>query len=319
MHDYMVKLSHDLKFPLHNNCILIPPSKGTGFIKNILLEQGFCIRYYHFRLHEDLLFNWFLDSSNVDPVFKLVFTLPSYPAEQEAIGRNEADYSTVLYSTDFVRTNFIQKDTWVNRLVLMFTKQWLADNFIEASNKIAEMVTILLTKNKPTFISEIMQQSHYMCANEIAREMNKEAFPIIHIKTRSLILLNDFLNKIVERDVAHLSANQTLYYSEITKVEKKLNEYLDKPMPCISTLAQEFNMSESTLKRHFKIVYGKSVYHYHLEKKLAIGKEMIAAKNKTVSEIAYMLGYNKINSFSKVFKKYYGVLPKDINAINSFY
>ena len=178
---------------------------------------------------------------------------------------------------------------------------------------------MLLKKNKPTFIGELMGPSYYAFVNELAKEMNRDAFPVIHIKTKSLVLLNDFLNKIVYREVAHINANQSLYHNEITKVEHKLRDYFDKPMPNISKLAVEFNMSESTLKRHFKIVYGKSIYNYYLEKKLALGKTMIAAKNKTISEVAYTLGYNKINSFSKVFKKYYGVLPKDINSVNGYF
>lgn len=324
MQDYLAKLSTDLKFPLQNNTIHIPPSKGVGCIKNIVLEEGFCIRFYHFCLHEDFSFNWFFDTGDNNSVFKLIFTLStsaaSSPYDSE---RNNpgciTENSTILYSTDFARTGVIPKNKWVNSISLVFTKKWLEENFKEASDKIADIVNVLVTKNKPTFVAELMGPSIYAFVKEMTMEMDKDTFPIIHIKTKSLILLNDFLNKIVERDVAHLNANQTLYFEEITKVEERLKDYLDKSMPNIAQLAADFNMSQSTLKRHFKIVYGKSIYQYYLEKKLAIGKTMIAAKNKSISEVAYTLGYNKINSFSKVFKKYYGVLPKDINAINSFF
>jgi AraC-like DNA-binding protein len=318
----MEQLSVDLKSPLVNNTIQIPGSKGVGFIKDIFLEEGLCIRYYHFCLHDDLAFNWFIDSSTNEPIFKLVITLSasSKPgSEQRTTPASVTENSTILYSTDFVRNGTIPQNKWVSRIALLFTKIWLEDNFREASDKIGDIVNVLLTKNKPTFIAELMEQSHYAFVNELAKEMNKDAFPVIHIKTKSLILLNDFLSKIVYREKSHINANQSLYYTEITKIECRLRDYFDKPLPNIAELALEFNMSEATLKRHFKTVYGKSIYHYYLEKKLALGKAMIAAKNKSISEVAYTLGYNKINSFSKVFKKYYGVLPKDINSINSYY
>jgi AraC-like DNA-binding protein len=37
-------------------------------------------------------------------------------------------------------------------------------------------------------------------------------------------------------------------------------------LPSRKELAKEFAMSESTLKRHFKAVYGKTMYEYYLEK-----------------------------------------------------
>jgi len=97
-------------------------------------------------------------------------------------------------------------------------------------------------------------------------------------------------------------------------VEQRLQDFLLTSMPSIAELSAEFNMSPSTLQRHFKIVYRKNIYQYYLEQKLAIGKDLIASKKKTISEVAYMLGYNKINSFSKAFKKYFGMLPKDVNT-----
>ncbi len=324
LYEYMERLSSDLQSPLINNTVHIPESKGVGFIKNIFLEEGFCIRYYHFCLHDDITFNWFIDSSAEDLVFKLVITLSntvdsaSY-TDQKTIPNCVTENSSILYSTDFVRSGTIPHNVWVSRIALIFTKTWLEDNFREASDKIAETVNMLLTKNKPTFIAELMESSHYAFVRELAKEMTKDASPIIHIKTKSLILLNNFLCKIIYREKSLINANQSLHYAAITKIECRLRDYFDKPLPNIAELALEFNMSEATLKRHFKMVYGKSIYTYYLEKKLALGKAMIIAKNKSISEIAYTLGYSKINSFSKAFKKYYGVLPKDINAINSYY
>jgi len=85
-------------------------------------------------------------------------------------------------------------------------------------------------------------------------------------------------------------------------------------MPSISELASEYNLSPSTLNRHFKIVYGKNIQTYYLANKMAVGKSLIISKGKTISEIAYALGYSKINSFSKAFKKQYGILPKEVNS-----
>jgi AraC-like DNA-binding protein len=71
-------------------------------------------------------------------------------------------------------------------------------------------------------------------------------------------------------------------------------------------------MSDSNLKRHFRIVYGKNIYEYYLEKKMSLAREMILNEENTVSVVAYSLGYEKVSSFSKAFKKMYGVLPSNL-------
>lgn len=315
LYNYMQDVSKNLHSSSENNTILVPENMGHGFIKSFYIDEGFGIGYYHILLKDDLHFKWIREAGNKkEQIFKLIFRLKTNHCDE-----NDHNYatenSTVLYSTDFERRGFIPQNKWYDAIGMIFTSSWLHENFSVASDKIYDIVKLLIQKNKPTFISELMEPAHYHIVRELSCEMSKEELTPIHIKTKSLLLVNDFLDKIVSRKSSELSSNQTLYHPEMQKVECRLSYFFDKPFPNLNTLAKEFNMSAVTLKRHFKIVYGKNIYQYYLEKKLAIGKEMIADKKKSISEIAYTLGYSKINSFSRVFKKYYGLLPKDVNAL----
>ncbi len=107
-----------------------------------------------------------------------------------------------------------------------------------------------------------------------------------------------------------------IYHPAIVALEKTLSKYYTERLPNISELAKECNMSNSTFKRYFKLAFKESIYAYYLRKKMELGKEMLSDTDLTVSEIAYHLGYDKINSFSKVFKKYYGCLPRDYKNIH---
>ena len=320
LYAYMEKLSSDFGIPLHNDITLkIPADKGSGFVKNIFFEDNFCIRYYHFSFRKNMPFHWFYDSEADELLYKLMFTCAPSPAPADNPGVLNDPHcltqnSTILYSTDSDMPQIIPANMWITRIALMFTREWLEDNFPDASEKISEMVKLLSKKNMPSFIAEAMGFSYYTIVTEMAKEMDKEIFPVIHIKTKSLVLLNEFLNKVMETSEADNAEQKTLYYDTILKVEQRLRQYLLTTMPGIAELSAEFNMSPSTLQRHFKVVFGKNIYQYYLEQKLFIGKELIASRKKTISEVAYMLGYNKINSFSKVFKKYFGILPKDVNA-----
>lgn len=323
MHDYMEALSNQLNVPIKNNRIQIPESIGTGFIKNLFIDEGFCLRYYHFTLNRDLVIKWITGSETNEPIFRLIFFLEGVPKDWESDDLNKGSHqfetanSAILYSSDFNRVKILNATKPVNRMVFLFTKKWLQENFNEASEKIINIVNVLIKKNQPTCIIEKIDRIHYIFAHELAKEMNQDIFPLIHAKTKGLVLLNDFLNRIVSRGISNINVDQTLYYPEITKVESTLRQSYNKPMPSIPQLAAELNLSTSTLKRHFKIVHGKNIQAYYLANKMAIGKSLIISKSKTISEIAFALGYTKPNSFSKAFKKQYGILPKEVNNNNS--
>lgn len=320
MYAYLEKLSIDFNVSLYDKVTLkIPPDKGSGLIKNIFLEENFCIRYYQLYFHTPTPFYWFYDGQADKLLYKLMFTCSptpvSFPVENTQQDEKECitGNNVVLYSVDPILPQTIPANEWTTKIALIFTTGWLIENFMDASSKITEIIKLLGKKNMPSYINQVMNYSYYGLVREMAKEMDKDTFPIIHIKTKSLILLNEFLNKVVE--ASETMEQKSLYYDTIIRVEQRLKQFLLTTMPGIAQLSSEFNMSPSTLQRHFKMVYGKNIYHYYLEQKLAIGKEMIASRKKSISEVAYMLGYHKINSFSKVFKKYFGVLPRDIHSI----
>jgi AraC-like DNA-binding protein len=71
-------------------------------------------------------------------------------------------------------------------------------------------------------------------------------------------------------------------------------------------------MSVSTLLRQFKTIYGKSVYEYHVEKKMELAKKMILEEKKPVKEVAKTLGYKQVSPFIESFTKQYGYTPGSI-------
>ncbi len=304
-------------FIRESNTIKLPLKNISGLIKNLWFEEGFSIRYFDFSVKDDLEFEWFSQHDNDHEVYKLIYNLET-PENNSLNFKNKLSLTsnqnnnTTLYLPDFVKKLLIKKDTRIHRVALLFTRSWLERNFSEASDKINSLVNDLKIKNKPIVIADFIDSKSFILANEIANEMNNTSFPLIHIKTRSLILLNDFLNNIVKQDKQDIRSDQTIHYHTMTMVESRLRQCIETTMPCQHKLAAEFNLSTSTLKRHFRKVYGKNTYVYYQEKRLALGRTMLENEHKTISEVAYTLGYTKPNSFSKAFKKYFGFLPREI-------
>ena len=59
----------------------------------------------------------------------------------------------------------------------------------------------------------------------------------------------------------------------------------------------------------FKDIEKISISEYIVKQKMHYAKKLLDEGNLTILEIAYEVGYENPSKFSKVFKKYYGMLP----------
>jgi len=119
----------------------------------------------------------------------------------------------------------------------------------------------------------------------------------------------EFLKKSSQRRFIRGTENKSKYELIIRQVAAELMNNLFETLPSLTEISRKFAISESTLKRNFKIVYNKSITEYYLEKKMASAKMLVSECNKTITEIAYLFGYEKVSHFISQFKKYNGCLP----------
>jgi AraC family transcriptional regulator len=92
-------------------------------------------------------------------------------------------------------------------------------------------------------------------------------------------------------------------------------EYIDANFLQISEIkevAGHCNMSEYHFFRRFKEVYKKTPYQYITEIKMQLAKKMLLEKSHTISDIAILCSYPDVFTFSKAFKKFYGVAPSTL-------
>ncbi|MEO6671448.1 MAG: AraC family transcriptional regulator [Ferruginibacter sp.] len=314
---YISDLAKKLGSELTGDSINIPSQLGSGFIKNIILEEQFCVRYFNLSFKSDTSFDLFTEFPDPELMYKLLFNLDNVnPSPEESDDFNSNQLKVLLYSTEIDRKGFIRKNTMFRRIVIIFTTQWLMENYAEASLKMDSLIHDLAKKNKPTIITENFDSQNRFIATQLANELDRKIFAQIHLKTASFILVNDILNKVVQRKRQDILSDQTLHYDKMTKVEEKIMQSINQKLPNLDQLAVEFNLSLSTLKRHFRIVYGKNIYQYYQEKRMEWGKVQLEKGDTTIAEIATQLGFYKINNFSIAFKKYFGVLPRELKHKN---
>ena len=102
------------------------------------------------------------------------------------------------------------------------------------------------------------------------------------------------------------------------KTYKKAEEYVERACQLISDhyantnvqkIARELHLNRSYLSRIFKEQTGLSIQSYLTNTRLHAARSLIL-KDYTVSQASAMVGYSDIASFSRAFKNYYKLSPK---------
>ena len=106
----------------------------------------------------------------------------------------------------------------------------------------------------------------------------------------------------------------------LEKFENLLNEYFlsDKPqaigLPSVAYCAGELNLSASYFGDLVKKETGKTAQEYIQAKVIDVAKERIFDYNKSVSEIAYELGFKYPQHFTRLFKQRVGESPNEYRS-----
>jgi len=94
----------------------------------------------------------------------------------------------------------------------------------------------------------------------------------------------------------------------LTRLEEILNKHFEsenlgeKGLPTVHDIAQHLNVSPNYLSGLLKVLTGQSTQQHIHDKLIEKAKEKLSLTNLSISEIAYELGFEHAQSFSKLFK-----------------
>ena len=110
--------------------------------------------------------------------------------------------------------------------------------------------------------------------------------------------------------------NKTSYESKVYP-ESILNEYFssqktqENGLPTVGYCADQLNISANYLGDLIKRETGMSAIEHIQLKLMDVAKERLFDTKKTVSEVAYELGFKYPQHFSRLFKKRIGITPNE--------
>ena len=93
-------------------------------------------------------------------------------------------------------------------------------------------------------------------------------------------------------------------------------QHLDEENFGVEELSSLVCMSRTTLFRKLKAITGQSPVEFVCSIRLKQARILLAERKHNISEVAYDVGFKNPSSFSKAFRKQFGISPTDfINTL----
>lgn len=167
--------------------------------------------------------------------------------------------------------------------------------------------------NEALHLSEKERQTISVVFEGIKEELNHsiDHFSQDLLVSQIEVLLN-YSNRFYSRQfITRKAMNQDI----LVRMEELLNDYFDSQeplksgLPTVEYLAGELAVSPRYLSDLLRSLTGQNAQQHIHEKLIDKAKEYLTTTNLSVSEIAYQLGFEHSQSFSKVFKKKTNLTP----------
>jgi len=169
-------------------------------------------------------------------------------------------------------------------------------------------------------IKELLKNSErgLMFSGKTFKSISKKIKNLVQIKGFKAVL--EFLAILhllsISEDKKYLAGEEFISINEYEKGDRvnKMYNYIlsnfnDRNLR-IASLAHETNMSSSAFGHFFKKCTNKSFTQFVIDLRLGHASKLLIDSSHTISEIAFISGFNNIANFNRLFKKNKFVTPK---------
>lgn len=172
--------------------------------------------------------------------------------------------------------------------------------------------------NEALFLSEKEEKT----LSEIIENIREEYHANVDRYSKKIIIshLETLLNYAERFYNRQFITREKANHQILEKLEKLLNAYFDsddlvsRKLPTVQYVADALNISPKYLSGMLKTLTGQGTQQHIHEKLIEKAKEKLSTTSLSISEIAYELGFEHSQSFSKLFKTKTDVSPLEFRA-----
>ena len=303
--NFLQALSFAFNSKVVNNIIELPKPNGGGIIQLFEAGDGLSMILFDLEWKSNVEVQTVINISGAENslVVLSILTPKEFQVKKAHLLRCS---SGLVFSTGVESLEFVMRPGAVGKAIaLVISEKWVKKVCKEVEADLLLMMPFLICQNSGNMEhggNAVFQTMAALYNHGIGHGASK-----FYIKAKTVSILSDMIDGFQPGN--HWTHDQEITHSRMLTIEKILDEHLYKNLPSISSIAKQAVLSETTLKRNFKQIYGVSIYEYYLQKKMQLARQMLDEKPIAVKEVGYLLGYEKTSNFIKAFKKYYELSP----------
>lgn len=181
-----------------------------------------------------------------------------------------------------------------------------SDSLRQAKNLFISSVA-LITRHAITGGLDI--ETAYILSDSYIQEVEKmvspEAITMLHATAAF-----DFTKRVADNKMP--AGMSTDIFKAMQYISNHINQNIS-----VEEMAAYLQMDRTTLSKKFKRELGFNISEFIMRKKLEEAKSLLIHSDKTISEISEYLCFSTQSYFQNVFKKKYGMTPKEYRKANS--
>ena len=161
-------------------------------------------------------------------------------------------------------------------------------------------------------------RSFFGCDVEFGADSDAIIFPAA-VATLPIVGRDNYLNDLLQRYAESALADRPRERAPLrSAVERVLPQLLAHARASASNVAKQLAISTRTLSRQLRDE-GVTFAEILEETRAALAKRYLAERDLPVSEIAWLLGYREISSFTHAFKRWTGMTPRQFRSTASLH
>ena len=156
-----------------------------------------------------------------------------------------------------------------------------------------------------------MKTDMVIAANTILSTPLKGALRRYYIEGRALELLVLSLQTCIDAEADLDNPERGLSQREVGRMHKarELLEAQYVAPPTIGELARQIGLNEAKLMHDFKQLFGQTIFDFTQNLRMDEAKRLLETTERSITEVAFDVGYEYSSNFTTAFKRRFGVTP----------
>lgn len=325
--DIIASLAASFGVSYMQNCdeysIELPSHIGSGQIFGINFDDGLGLLIYKVVFKQFTRLEFTLD--HVHPI-KYIYSLQGsldHSFANEDIKHTINQYYCAIVASERNNGHVIEFEKDVNYEVVSIEidrQSFLKDKFCEIKKCDPKLQNLFLDveaqhqfyheANSGVYFKDIMQDINRYQDNFLARKLNNQC-----------VAIQIFINQLVQFDDDMLSNEErtVLRIEELKRVEET-STFIKKNFTAdlsIKNLSKISALNPNKLQTGFKHLYNTTINEFVTNARLEKSNILLKNKEYNVAEVVALIGLESSSYFSKIYKKKYGITPKNYKKMFS--